>query len=323
MDSGGGYYDGDGRGGTNANSLFGGGGFMPSQSTNATEGSSSGFPKTRNAQTLLPLTVKQIMDAFQTNEDMSDFTVNDMEVSTLCTDFKVIIRENDSADTKEMANVKNDDYVIVNGGLKCFQGKRQVVAYSVSEGPGAPFPGGATASLHDCHHRQWRLSEGAVALLPGGAVEALGLGHRPRRCRVDGGPAILFTAGAATDLGLGHRPRRCWVDGGSAILFPSGVVEDLGSGHRPRCSRVDDGPVVFFLGGMVAVLGSGHRPRRCRVDGSPTIPLRGAATVALGSTALRPGGVVMDLGPIALLPLVAWRRLRALPPSLLAVQRWI
>jgi replication factor A2 len=154
---GGGNYDG---GGGNASSLFGGGGFMPSQATNAAEGTSGGgggFPKSRNAQALLPLTVKQIMDASQTNDDKSNFAVNGMEVSTvrlvgrmlnkldrvtdvsftlddgtgrvpvnrwwdamyrfivlnklwiiswLCTDFYFFLRENDSTDTKEMADIQ-------------------------------------------------------------------------------------------------------------------------------------------------------------------------------------------------------------------------
>lgn len=151
---GGGNYDG---GGGNASSLFGGGGFMPSQATNAAEGTSGGgggFPKSRNAQALLPLTVKQIMDASQTNDDKSNFAVNGMEVSTVrlvgrmlnkldrVTDVSFTLDdgtgrvpvnrwENDSTDTKEMADIQNGDYVIVNGGLKGFQGKRQVVAYSV------------------------------------------------------------------------------------------------------------------------------------------------------------------------------------------------
>uniref|UniRef100_A0A0D9YVD2 Replication protein A C-terminal domain-containing protein n=1 Tax=Oryza glumipatula TaxID=40148 RepID=A0A0D9YVD2_9ORYZ len=152
---GGGNYDG---GGGNASSLFGGGGFMPSQATNAAEGTGGGggggFPKSRNAQALLPLTVKQIMDASQTNDDKSNFAVNGMEVSTVrlvgrmlnkldrVTDVSFTLDdgtgrvpvnrwENDSTDTKEMADIQNGDYVIVHGGLKGFQGKRQVVAYSV------------------------------------------------------------------------------------------------------------------------------------------------------------------------------------------------
>uniref|UniRef100_J3LF26 Replication protein A C-terminal domain-containing protein n=2 Tax=Oryza brachyantha TaxID=4533 RepID=J3LF26_ORYBR len=128
---------------------------MPSQSTNPAEGSGGGgFPKARNAQTLLPLTVKQIMDASQTSDDKSNFAVNGLEVSTVrlvgrilnkvdrVTDVSFTLDdgtgripvnrwENDSTDTKEMADVQNGDYAIVNGGLKGFQGKRQVVAYSV------------------------------------------------------------------------------------------------------------------------------------------------------------------------------------------------
>jgi len=37
----------------------------------------------RNAQTLLPLTVKQIMDAAQASDDKSNFAINGVEVSTV------------------------------------------------------------------------------------------------------------------------------------------------------------------------------------------------------------------------------------------------
>jgi replication factor A2 len=37
----------------------------------------------RGAQTLMPLTVKQLMDASQTNDDKSSFAVNGWEVSTV------------------------------------------------------------------------------------------------------------------------------------------------------------------------------------------------------------------------------------------------
>ncbi|OEL15908.1 Replication protein A 32 kDa subunit B [Dichanthelium oligosanthes] len=131
MYGGGGHYDGGGGGGgtTNANSLFGGGGFMPSQSTAVPESSGGGFSKGRNAQTLLPLTVKQIMDAAQASDDKSNFAINDVEVSTvrlvgrmLCkiervTDVSFTLDdgtgkidvnrwENESSDSKEMADVK-------------------------------------------------------------------------------------------------------------------------------------------------------------------------------------------------------------------------
>ncbi|VAI46892.1 unnamed protein product [Triticum turgidum subsp. durum] len=146
---------------------------MPSQTTNTPEGSGGGITKTRGAQTLLPLTVKQIMDASQTNDDKSSFVVNGTEVSTVgagcsasarivqsCTDVKVrlvgrmmnkaeritdvrfILDDgtgrievnrwaNETSDNTEMGLVKDGDYVIVNGGLKAFQGKRHIVAYSV------------------------------------------------------------------------------------------------------------------------------------------------------------------------------------------------
>ncbi|XP_066322059.1 replication protein A 32 kDa subunit B-like [Miscanthus floridulus] len=149
----GGHYDGGGGGGAgNASSLFGGGGFMPSQSTVVPE--SSGFSKGRSAQTLLPLTVKQIMDAAQASDDKSNFAIDGVEVSTVrlvgrmlnkverVTDVQFTLDdgtgkidvnrwENESSDAKEMADVNNQNYVIVNGGLKGFQGKRNVVAYSV------------------------------------------------------------------------------------------------------------------------------------------------------------------------------------------------
>ncbi|GJM85600.1 hypothetical protein PR202_ga02068 [Eleusine coracana subsp. coracana] len=150
MYGGGGQYD----GAANANALFGGGGFMPSQSTAVPESSGSGLSKVRTAQTLLPLTVKQIMDAAQSSDDKSNFAVNGVEVSTVrlvgrmlnkverVTDVAFTLDdgtgridvnrwENESSDTKEMADVHDGNYVIVNGGLKGFQGKRHVVAYSV------------------------------------------------------------------------------------------------------------------------------------------------------------------------------------------------
>uniref|UniRef100_A0A453P547 Uncharacterized protein n=1 Tax=Aegilops tauschii subsp. strangulata TaxID=200361 RepID=A0A453P547_AEGTS len=40
-------------------------------------------------------------------------------------------RANETSDNTEMGLVKDGDYVIVNGGLKGFQGKRHIVAYSV------------------------------------------------------------------------------------------------------------------------------------------------------------------------------------------------
>ncbi|AQK72913.1 Replication protein A 32 kDa subunit A [Zea mays] len=183
---GGGHYDGGSGGAGNANALFGGGGFMPSQSTVVPENSglSKVLPNSplfcflssicspsyadpswalpidrcggqgRSAQTLLPLTVKQTMDAAQTSGDRSNFAINGVEVSTIrlvgrmlgkverVTDVvftlddgtgKIDVNrwENEASDAKEMADANNENYVIVIGGLKGFQGKRHVVAYAV------------------------------------------------------------------------------------------------------------------------------------------------------------------------------------------------
>ncbi|XP_047081903.1 replication protein A 32 kDa subunit B-like [Lolium rigidum] len=142
---------------------------MPQQTTNTPERGSA-ITRTRGSQALLPLTVKQIMDASQTNDG---FAVNGTEVSTvgagcstsakivqLCTSVKVRLVgrmlnkkqqvtdvtfvlddgtgriemkrwDNETFDTEEMKLVKDGDYVIVIGGMKDFQGKRQVTAFSV------------------------------------------------------------------------------------------------------------------------------------------------------------------------------------------------
>ncbi|PWZ20078.1 hypothetical protein Zm00014a_027160 [Zea mays] len=158
---GGGHYDGGSGGAGNANALFGGGGFMPSQSTVVPENSglSKVLPNSplfcflssicspsyadpswalpidrcggqgRSAQTLLPLTVKQTMDAAQTSGDRSNFAINGVEVSTIrlvgrmlgkverVTDVvftlddgtgKIDVNrwENEASDAKEMADAK-------------------------------------------------------------------------------------------------------------------------------------------------------------------------------------------------------------------------
>ncbi|OQU79008.1 hypothetical protein SORBI_3008G088100, partial [Sorghum bicolor] len=115
---------------------------MPSQSTE-----SSGLSKGWSAQTLLLLTVKQIMDAAfpgrrfciehlvrlvgrMLNEVQH---VRDVQFTLHDGAGKIDVNrwENESSDAKEMADVNDGDYVIVNGGLKGFQGKRHIVAYSV------------------------------------------------------------------------------------------------------------------------------------------------------------------------------------------------
>ncbi|KAL5974014.1 hypothetical protein ACLOJK_030676 [Asimina triloba] len=136
------------------NSLFSGGGFMPSQATQSTD---SGFSpaKNRSNQCLLPLTVKQISDAFQSSDDKSNFIIDGVEVNNITlvgmvmnkvekvTDVNFTLDDgtgridihrwvNDAAESNEMAAIMNGMYVRVNGQLKGFQGKKQAVAFSVS-----------------------------------------------------------------------------------------------------------------------------------------------------------------------------------------------
>ncbi|KAM0834701.1 hypothetical protein ACQ4PT_063414 [Festuca glaucescens] len=146
MYGGGSQHDGNG-GAANANNQFDGDRFMPPQTTSTPEGGSA-ITRTRGAQALLSLTVKQIMDASQTNDG---FAVNGTEVRLVgrmlnkkqqVTDVSFVLDDgtgmiemkrwdNETFDTEEMKLVKDGDYVIVIGGLKDFQGKRQVTAFSV------------------------------------------------------------------------------------------------------------------------------------------------------------------------------------------------
>ncbi|CAL5057006.1 unnamed protein product [Urochloa decumbens] len=112
-------YGGGGGGGgaANANTLFGGGGFMPSQSTAVPESSGGSFSKVRLVGRMLGK-VDRVTDVqFILDDGTGKIDVNRWE--------------NESSDAKEMADVNDGNYVIVNGGLKGFQGKRHVVAYSV------------------------------------------------------------------------------------------------------------------------------------------------------------------------------------------------
>lgn len=124
---------------------------MPSQATQTPE---SGFSKARVAQGILPLTVKQISQAYDTNDDKSNFVIDGVDATNVkllgimvnkaerVTDVSFSLDDgtgrinvnrwvNETSDTNEMALVQNGMYVTIRGSLKGFQGKRQVVAYSV------------------------------------------------------------------------------------------------------------------------------------------------------------------------------------------------
>ncbi|XP_072063865.1 replication protein A 32 kDa subunit B isoform X2 [Arachis hypogaea] len=66
------------------NAAFSGGGFMPSQTTQSHD-SSSTFTTSRNrdAQSLLPLTVKQINDAYNSSDNKSNLIVDGVDVNTV------------------------------------------------------------------------------------------------------------------------------------------------------------------------------------------------------------------------------------------------
>ncbi|KAK1269647.1 Replication protein A 32 kDa subunit A [Acorus gramineus] len=135
------------------NSLFSGGGFMPSQATQ-TPDSGVSPAKSRGTQGVLPLTVKQISEAFHSSDDKSGFVVDGVDASNVrllgmvtkkmerVTDVSFTLDDgtgridvnrwvNEAAETNEMAAITNGMYVKVNGNLKGFQGKRHVVAFSV------------------------------------------------------------------------------------------------------------------------------------------------------------------------------------------------
>ncbi|XP_073043810.1 replication protein A 32 kDa subunit A-like isoform X1 [Primulina eburnea] len=135
------------------NAAFSGGGFMPSQATQTADHSFSPA-KNREAQALLPLTVKQISAAFQATDDKANFLIDGVDVNNvklvgmLCektervTDVSFLLDDgtgridchrwvNEAVDTKEMELLSNGMYVKVHGHLKGFQGKKQLMVYSV------------------------------------------------------------------------------------------------------------------------------------------------------------------------------------------------
>ncbi|KAK8947787.1 Replication protein A 32 kDa subunit A [Platanthera guangdongensis] len=128
-------------------SLFsGGGGFMSSQ---ATQPADSSLSKVRTAHGVIPLTVKQINDAYQSSDDKYSLAVDGVDVTNVrlvglvmsktekSTDvtftlddgtgrINVIRWVNDTADANEVALIRNGVYVTVIGTLKSLQGKMQV-----------------------------------------------------------------------------------------------------------------------------------------------------------------------------------------------------
>ncbi|CAH9098930.1 unnamed protein product [Cuscuta epithymum] len=136
------------------NAAFAGGGFMPSQATQTATDPSYSTSKNRDTQSLLPLTVKQIIDAVQTSDDKINFLVDGVDVNNVklvgivfniadrATDISFVLDDgtgridcyrwlNEPFDKTEMAAISNGMYVKVHGHLKGFQGKKQLMTYSV------------------------------------------------------------------------------------------------------------------------------------------------------------------------------------------------
>ncbi|KAJ0985083.1 hypothetical protein J5N97_003439 [Dioscorea zingiberensis] len=130
--------------GAGAGVLFDGGGFMPSQTPDP---ATSPSKNRGGAQRLLPLTVKQIREAFDSSDNIVDasnvkmlgLVMNKVERAT---DVSFTLDDgtgrieisrwlNESWDSNEVTVIQNGMYVKVNGHLKGFQGKQHAVAFSV------------------------------------------------------------------------------------------------------------------------------------------------------------------------------------------------
>ncbi|CAJ1941838.1 unnamed protein product [Sphenostylis stenocarpa] len=134
------------------NAAFSGGGFMPSQTTQGTDPSSVSS-KNRDAQSLLPLTVKQIYDAFQSSDDKVTLTVDGVDVNTVTligrvcnkagriTDVTFVLDDGtgkiecqkwfqEAADINEAEPILDGMYVRLHGHLKNFQGKKTFNIFS-------------------------------------------------------------------------------------------------------------------------------------------------------------------------------------------------
>jgi replication factor A2 len=134
------------------NAAFAGGGFMPLQ---ATQTADPGFSSaSKNIQLLVPVTVRQVHDALQSNEDKMDFTVDGVEATSVrlvgllvskterVTDVSFTVDDgtgridcnrwmNDPTDMKEMEAVSEGMYVRVHGHLKGFLGKKHLVSFCI------------------------------------------------------------------------------------------------------------------------------------------------------------------------------------------------
>ncbi|XP_030955136.1 replication protein A 32 kDa subunit B-like [Quercus lobata] len=132
---------------------FSGGGFMPSQATQAPDPSFS-TSKNRDSQSLLPLTVKQINEALLTSDDKSNFSIDGVEVNNVTlvgrvcnrtgrvTDVTFLLDDGtgriecnkwvqEFVDSNEVEGILEGMYVRIHGHLKGFLGKRSLNVFSI------------------------------------------------------------------------------------------------------------------------------------------------------------------------------------------------
>lgn len=127
-------------------------GFTSSQSTQSPDPATN---KNRVVQPVLPLTVKQISDAYNAAAGKSNLVIDGVEATTNVKLLGMVMNKeekktnatfilddgtgridvirwmNDASDTAEMAAVQNGIYVTVIGSLKDLQGKKQFGAFSI------------------------------------------------------------------------------------------------------------------------------------------------------------------------------------------------
>ncbi|KAH7544666.1 hypothetical protein FEM48_Zijuj01G0010000 [Ziziphus jujuba var. spinosa] len=154
---------------------FSGGGFMPSQATQTPDPAFSPSKRppriwslsvsvsgrvlvlvyrNRDIQALLPLTVKQISDAYVSGNEKSEFVIDGVDVSNVklvgmvrdkagrITDFTFVLDDgtgridcnkwsHEPIDTNEMEGILDGMYVCVHGRLKSFQNKTSLNVFSI------------------------------------------------------------------------------------------------------------------------------------------------------------------------------------------------
>lgn len=137
-----------------AGNAFSGGGFMPSQFSQLLDSTPSPA-KNRDSQGLIPVTVKQISEASHSASEKSSFVINGVEVTNVTLVGMVFDKDdkkftevsftlddgtgriecrrwvNEAFETNEMEIIQDGMYVRLNGHLKSFQGKKQLVVFSV------------------------------------------------------------------------------------------------------------------------------------------------------------------------------------------------